>query len=200
MALQNIELINDVLLLSGERPVVSLVTPVGRKGALSVRAAVEDIVLANAHWPFLKVVDPPISYVDGILSTVKLREINSVSFKGHELTPRQLADLEANPYSYAIIDEETIEVNTKGAASDYVVAGVKDATYDYGDPTANIPLPDRFRSILLTQGVYRMAVDHLGDYEQAQAKANEFAAAIRRMIAREDGLGSRNRNMYRRRR
>lgn len=200
MAIQNIEIVNDVLLLSGERPVVSLVTPVGRKGALSVRTAVEDIVLFNAHWPFLKRSEEPVAVTGDILTVREFREVSSLTYKGHDLTPVQMEDVSRTRYSFAIIDDTHLKVRPVGVASDFVVSGTITTDYDFLDGSATIPLPDRFRPLLLVQATYRMAVDHLGDYEQAQAKSQEFAIMARQMVVRESGIGARSRNMYRRRR
>lgn len=200
MAIQNIEIVNDVLLLSGERPVVSLVTPVGRKGALSVFGAVEDIILVNAHWPFLKRSETPVAVSGDILTVREFREVSSLTYKGVDLVPVQLEDVSRTNYSFAIIDDTHLKVSVSGVANDFTVSGTITTEYDFLDPSATIPLPDRFRALLLVQATYRMAADHLGDYEQAQAKAQEFAVMSRQMIVRESGIGTRSRNMYRRRR
>lgn len=198
--MQNIEIVNDVLLLSGERPVVSLVTPVGRKGALSVSTAVEDIILLNAQWTFLKVSEQPVSVNEDILTHLSLREVSMVTYKGRQLEPVQIEDLPFVQNSYALLDDNHIQVSFTGAvASDFLISGNKTTNYDISDPQALIPLPERFRPILLVQSVYRMATDHLGDAQQAQAKAQEFAVMARQMIKRESGIGLRNRTMYRRR-
>jgi hypothetical protein len=200
--MQNIDVVNDVLLLSGERPVVSLVSPVGRKGALVVSTAIEDIILLNTNWTFLQDAQIPISVTDKVVTHGELREISSVTYKKRTLEPVKLDDLGFVMNSFARLDDDHIQLSDdlSAVASDLRIVGTKSVTYDISDPQATLPLPDRFRALLVVQATYRMAVDHLGDMEQAQMKQREFQAMARRMIIREDGMGDRNRTMYRRRR
>ena len=197
--MQQLRLVNDVLLQAGERPVTSLVTPVGRKGALSVRAAVEDITLLNS-WPFLarKLTPLPASGATTLVVS-PLRKITAVEFNGRNLTPVGLDEVSRTPNSFAIVDEETIEVNPGGAFTQYTVYGEALLDYDEEDPDEIIPLPKRFRELLMVQAVYRMAVNHLGDPDLANLKANEFAVMARQMMAREIGVGTKSLNMYRKR-
>jgi hypothetical protein len=199
--MQNIAVVNDVLLLTGERPVVSLVTPVARKGALSVNSAIEDIALFNANWPFLQTTVQPTDVTDNIVTHTLLRDISTVFFKKRPLIPGKQDDLHIH-YSFARLDDTHLKLSDdiSAVADDIQIVGTVSLQYDINDPQAVLPLPERFRPLLLVQATYRMAVDHIGDMEQAQMKQQEFQAMARRMLLREDGLGDRNRNMYRRRR
>lgn len=197
-----IRFVNDVLLAVGERPQVSLSTPVGRKAALAVRDAVEDFQLAN-NWSFLKIRTTPISKTGTALVITSLRQVQSVLLKERILNPVNIEELYSNAqYSFAILGDDSIEVSQDlvgEPAADFSIYGYTQLVINPDLDNFQIPVPDRFLPIVRTQTIYRLAIDHLGDGNLANIKASEFTRMVQAYQSRETGVGRRQQNLYRKR-
>lgn len=206
----NIELINKALENIGERPVVSINSPVARKALQALKDSVYDI--ASTHdWEWTKDAILAQSWVLDTADLGETQRIHTVSYGSAANGYRELAFLD--PVSFDRLPQQvgeprnyTQSTYNKVRVNPYPNTPEEQAKYKFfvtreltpgNNATDVLPFPERVLTLVLYRMCYYLCVSHLDDAGAAQQWGQQYVNLLQRLRSRERGYSHRQTNMFR---
>ncbi|ASV43891.1 tail tube protein A [Cyanophage BHS3] len=201
-----LEVANDVLLMAGERPTVSLnANPVSRKVASCLREALLEVALLD-DWSFLR------SRVNALAWTSNVADVGDVQriVRVIDTDGRTMPYVDVNDMDMGVGGSRCWTVNGYGLVrfsfvpSDDERPNIRfDVIRALQPPNADgdtFPVPDRFMPLVTKRALYLFVLRHLDDAPMAAQYNNEFELMTQMIRNRERYVPRGSVNMYRRRR
>jgi len=213
-----IEVVNDILLLSGERPVNSLSSPVARKAALCLQDAVLEIATMD-DWSFLRADITALSWNVETANLGDVQRILRVSvFNGTtkrsipfvepaQFDARQVASYSSNAMpvtpcwtlgGYGEVRINPYPITNQGQSN--ITFSVIRVLMPPQNEDEKFALPDRYMPIVIKRGLSLFTLRHLDDSALAAQFNNEYEQILQNMRNRERNRPHDSINAYKGRR
>lgn len=213
-----LELVNLVLLDSGERAVTSLDgNPAAKKATQYCKDAFEDMTSFHT-WEWSYGLEAVNSFTNDTTTIDNVRRIRHILWSGdnryfvipYMSLPQYLTyELESfdsstnsatRPLRWTKTDEETLRFNPYPTDEDGRDSIRVDCVKYLAPPTTatgTFPCPERFVNALRKRASYQMMKNHVGDLQAAQAMQQEFFEALQTFRSQESGLPTTGGSMFR---
>ena len=198
-----LEVVNDLLLMSGERPVLSLTsTPVARKATSVLQEAVLEIALLD-DWAFTRQRINALSWVGNkaeLGEVQRIRGVVSGTTTYRYLEPERFASMvtpsgrwTTDGYSSVLVGDTP----TTNAAQLLYKFDVITALNPPTLPSDKFPLPDRLLPMVTKRALCMFVLRHLDDASLAAQYNNEFEVMVQLVRNRERYTPRGSENLYR---
>jgi len=199
-----LEVVNDLLLMSGERPVLSLTsTPVARKATSALQEAVQEIALLD-DWAFTRQRINAFSWAGDTADLGDVQRIIGVVYNKTTyayIDPATFDRMTSNNNSWTTDGYSTVRVSRAPVTNAEQLAykfDVISALIPPTTPNGKFPIPDRLMPMVTKRALCMFVLRHLDDAPLAAQYNNEFEVFVQLVRNRERYTPRGSANLYRR--